>query len=136
MVNSPVRYNNPFLTLFRFLFFLLEFEKWKSKLHWGTTSHHSEWLSLVSLQITNAEGVWRKDNSPSLLVGMLIGKITILTMFFQFLRYGKVTESYVYIYDFSTIIIYHVPSQVTRYSSLWYTAGSHCLSTPNARVCI
>ena len=30
----------------------------------------------------------------------------------------------------------NVPSQVSRYSSLCYTAGSHCLSTPNANVCI
>ena len=38
--------------------------------------------------------------------------------------------------SFSDIIVHHVPSQVTRYSSLCYTAGSHCLSTPNAIVWI
>ena len=34
------------------------------------------------------------------------------------------------------IILHHVPLQVTRYSSLCYSAGSHYLSTPNAIVCI
>ena len=43
---------------------------------------------------------------------------------------------YVYTYPFSHIILHHVPSQVTRSSSLCYTAGSHCLSTTNAIVCI
>ena len=34
----------------------------KSKLQWGTTSHQSEWPSLVSLQITNArEGVEKRE---------------------------------------------------------------------------
>jgi len=42
--------------------------------------------------------------------------------------------SHHHIYSFSHIIPYRVPSQVTRYSSLCYTAGSHCLSTPNAIV--
>ena len=45
---------------------------------------------------------------------------------------------YIYIYSFPHIILYHVPSQVTTYSSLCYTAGSHgqvyfqlkCLSRP------
>ena len=37
-----------------------------------------------------------------------------------------------YRYSFSHIILHHV----TRYSSLCYTAGSHCLSTPHAVVCI
>ena len=43
---------------------------------------------------------------------------------------------YIYIHSFSHIILHHVPSQVTRCSSLCYAAGSHCLSTPNAIVCI
>ena len=33
-----------------------------------------------------------------------------------------------------TIILHHVPSQVTRYISLCYTAGSNCLPTPNTTV--
>ena len=32
----------------------------KSKLQWGTTSHHSEWSSLISLQIKNAGGCGEK----------------------------------------------------------------------------
>ena len=35
-----------------------------------------------------------------------------------------------YLHSFSHIILHHVPSQVTWYSSLCYTAGSHCLSIP------
>ena len=42
------------------------------------------------------------------------------------------TRTYIYIHSFSHMFLYHLPSQVTRYSSLCYTAGSHCLSTPNA----
>ena len=43
---------------------------------------------------------------------------------------------YTHTHSFLHIILHHVPSQVTRYSSLCYTAGSHCFSTPNAIVCI
>ena len=53
-----------------------------------------------------------------------------LTVFCQFLLYSKVTQSYIHICSFSYITLHHVPSQVTRYSSLCYTAGSHCLSFP------
>ena len=53
-------------------------------------------------------------------------------MFCQFLLYSKVTQSYICIDSFSHIILHHVASQVTRHSSLCYTEGSHCLSTPNA----
>ena len=39
-------------------------EKCKSKLQWDTTSHWSEWMSLISLQITNArEGVEKRELS-------------------------------------------------------------------------
>ena len=39
-------------------------EKCKSKVHWGTTSYRSEWLSSISLQITNAgEGVEKREPS-------------------------------------------------------------------------
>ena len=56
----------------------------------------------------------------------------------------KVTQSHTYIYiyiyiymhSFSHIILHCVLSQVTRYRSLCYSAGSHRLSTPNAIVCI
>jgi len=69
-------------------------------------------------------------------------------MFCQFLLYSKVTQLhththtqiymciYIYIHSFSHIILHHVPSQVARYSSLCYTAGSHCSSTLNEIVCI
>ena len=41
---------------------LIILEKCKSKLQWDTTSHHPEWSSLVSLQITNAiEGVEKRE---------------------------------------------------------------------------
>jgi len=46
------------------------------------------------------------------------------------------THTYIYIHSFSHIILHHVPSQVTRYSSLCFAAGSHCLSTANVIVCI
>ena len=51
-------------------------------------------------------------------------------MFCQFLLYSKVTQF------FSHIIFHQVPLQVTRYGSPCCTAGSHCLSTPNAIVYI
>ena len=35
-------------------------------------------------------------------------------------------------HSFSHSILHHSSSQVTRHSSLCYTAGSHCWSTPNA----
>ena len=37
--------------------------------------------------------------------------------------------THIYIHSFSHIITHHVLSQVTRYSSLCYTAGLHCLSS-------
>ena len=46
------------------------------------------------------------------------------------------TYIYIYIHSFSHIILHLVPSQVIIYGSLCYTEGSHCLSTPNAMVCI
>ena len=58
------------------------------------------------------------------------------TTFRQFLLYSKVTQAYIYILSFSHLFLHHIPSQVTRYSSLRYTAGSHCLSSLNAIVCI
>ena len=52
----------------------------------------------------------------------------------NFLPYGKVTQLwYIYTFFFSH---YHAPSQVTRYNSQGYTAGSHCLSIPKAIGCI
>ena len=38
---------------------------------------------------------------------------------------------YIYSHSFSHIILYLVPSQGIRYSSLCYTVGPHCLSTPS-----
>ena len=43
------------------------------------------------------------------------------TVFCQFLLYSKVTQLYIYIYSFSHITFYHVPSQMTRHSSLCCT---------------
>ena len=57
-------------------------------------------------------------------------------MFCPFLLNSKVTQLYICIHSFSHNIFHHVPSQVTGYISLCYTAGPHCLSTPNAIVCI
>ena len=59
-----------------------------------------------------------------------------VTVFCQFLLYSKVTQSYIYRYSLSHLILHHGPSQVTIYSSLSYTAGSHCLSISNAIICI
>ena len=59
------------------------------------------------------------------------------TMFCQFLLCSKVTQSYIHIsisistHSFNHII-FHCPSMTSDYSSLCYTAGPHCLSTPNA----
>ena len=58
------------------------------------------------------------------------------TVFCQFLLYHRVTQAHIYTHPFSHIILHRVPSPVTRYSSLCYTAGSHCLPTPKAIVCI
>ena len=44
--------------------------------------------------------------------------------------------SHIYIYSFSDITLHDIPSQGTRYSSLCYTAGSHCLFIPKAIVSI
>ena len=41
------------------------------------------------------------------------------------------THTHIFFFSHFHTILHHVPSQVTRYSSLCYTAGSHCLSTPN-----
>ena len=58
--------------------------------------------------------IWRKEDPPLLLTAVFKN---------------------IYLIIFSHILC-HVPSQVTTYTSLGYTAGSHCLSTPNAIVCI
>ena len=54
----------------------------------------------------------------------------------SFLLYSKMTQSYTHTHIFfSHIILHHAPLQVSRYSDQCYTAGSHCLSIPNAIVC-
>ena len=58
------------------------------------------------------------------------------TMFCQFLLYRKVSQLSIYIHSFSHIIFHHVSLQVTRYRSLCYIAGHHCLPTRNAIVFI
>ena len=57
-------------------------------------------------------------------------------MFCQFLLYSKVIQSLPphHTHSFSHIILHHVSSQVIGYSPLYYTAGSHCLSTGNANL--
>ena len=61
-------------------------------------------------------------------------------MFCQFLLYGKVTQSYIYIcthtHTFFFLTLYSIMfhHKWTGPSSLCCTAGSHCLSTPNAIV--
>ena len=44
------------------------FEKYKSKIIWDTTSHQSEWPSLIYLQITNA-GMYVEKREPFCTVG-------------------------------------------------------------------
>ena len=51
-------------------------KKPKSILQGGTTSHQSEWPSLTSLQITNAQEDMEKKGT-TLLVGMLTGTSTV-----------------------------------------------------------
>ena len=58
------------------------------------------------------------------------------TVFCQFLLYSSVTQLYICIPFVSHIILDPVPSQVIGYSSLCYTAGSHCPSIPNIAVFI
>ena len=55
----------------------------------------------------------------------------------QFHCNSKMIQSYVYgrIF-FSHVILPLIPEKVARLSSLCYTTGSHCLTTPSARVCI
>ena len=63
-------------------------ETWKSKLQWGTTSHWSEWPSLVSLQITNyGEGVEKRKASYT--VG---GNINWYSNYGK--QYGGTSENY------------------------------------------
>ena len=57
-------------------------------------------------------------------------------MLSQFLLYGIVIQSYMYIHSFSCIIFHCVLSQEIGYSSLCYTVGPHCLSILNVIVCI
>ena len=57
-------------------------------------------------------------------------------MFCQFLLYNRATKLYIQIRPFSHVILHGAASQVTRYSSLCCTAGSHCVFTPKAGVCI
>ena len=46
------------------------------------------------------------------------------------------THTHTHTHSFSHVILHHVPSQATRCAYLCYTAGSHCLSIPNAIVYI
>ena len=55
---------------------------------------------------------------------------TVFCQFSTIQQSDPVTHIYVcvHIHSFSHIILHHASSQVTRYSSQCYTAGSHCLS--------
>ena len=46
------------------------------------------------------------------------------------------THTHTRTHSFSHIILHRAPSQVTRYSSQRHRAGSHCVFTPSAIVCI
>ena len=48
----------------------------------------------------------------------------------NFMLYSNVNQSPPT--HFSYIIFHYIPSQETRYSSMCYRGGFHCLSTPNA----
>ena len=56
--------------------------------------------------------------------------------FYPTAQWPSHTYIYTHTHAFSHIILHHVPSPVTGWSSMYYAAGSHCLSTPNAVVCI
>ena len=61
--------------------------------------------------------------------------------FTEFCQFSTVQQSdpvtHTSIHSFSYIImLHHALSQVIKYSSQCYTAGSHCLSIPKAIVCI
>ena len=48
-----------------------------------------------------------------------------IIIFFQFLLYSKVTQSYICIHSFSHIIVHHVLTQEIRHSSLCCIVGPH-----------
>ena len=62
----------------------------------------------------------------------IFSKILLLQLIYNILSIFAVQQSdpvtHIHTFFFSN----YPPSQVTRYSSLCYIAGSHCLSTPNA----
>ena len=99
------------------------------------------WLSAMMIMLLSWGGS-NHPNSPSFLsifylsLAFKIFHYSWLMMFYQFLLYNKVTHIYIFIHSFSHIILHHVPSQVIAHSSLYHTAESHCLSTPNAIICI
>ena len=51
------------------------------------------------------------------------------TIFGQFLLDGRGTQLYIYIHSFSHVLLHRVPSQVVRFRSLCYTAGSLLIHT-------
>ena len=60
-------------------------------------------------------------------------------MLYQFLLYGKVTQSYIYIYIFFLFLntlFHHGLSQGNRYSCLCFTIRPYCLSILNVIVCL
>ena len=63
---------------------------------------------------------------------------SVLWIFYSTAKRPSHTHTYIYVYiythSFSHIILYHVQSQVTTYSSQCYTAGSHCLCIPKASI--
>ena len=117
----------------------------------STYKTHAYYRNLVKIGIKKGRKEIIHNSTTTQHFGVVLSDPSatcILKMFFiivdlqccQFLLYCKVTQIYIYIfiyiYYFFHVILHHGPSQVIRYSSLCCTAGSDCLSTPNAIVCI
>ena len=74
---------------------------------------------------------------PFFLVSFHLKKIVTIDL--NVLSISAVQQSdpgILYTLSFFYFTIHHILLQVIRYSSLCYTAGSHCLSISNAIVCI
>ena len=99
-----------------------------------TAEKMSHFECVPNFKFPKKENSWYNKN-----VGVL-GFFSIIIDLQYSVNFGYTAKwpSHTYIYDFSFIHIlhHHVPSQVAIYSSLYYTVGSHCLSTLNAIVFI
>ena len=114
----------------------------------NTVERPGTWRELPVMVVGDRGGTQASStNLPHVLRNFSLPLFTwhISFKIFIFLYYGWFIMSYfcckakcpvIYIHSFSHLILHHVPTQVTGYSSLCYTAGSHCLSIPNATVYI